>query len=344
MSVWTPPGRQTFFDPDTGQLLAFGKVYMYVPSTTIAKLTWADEAQSTVNTNPITLDGSGSCSIWGNGLYRQVLKDSLGNQIWDKVTGFVGGGSGGGDVFGPGSSTAGNIVLWGDNSGTSIVDGGPSLGIAQGGTGVTAVPTNGQLLIGNGTNYTLAALTAGSGVSITNGAGTITIAFTGGGTGTVTSVSGSGGTTGLTLTGGPITGAGTLTLGGTLAIANGGTGAATAAAALTAIGAEPAGQVLGINTQTGSYVLVLADAGEVVAMNVAGANTLTIPPNSSVAFPVKTRVDGGQLGAGQTTITAGAGVTIHAFSGGLKSVGQYAGWTLLKIGTDEWWAFGSLMA
>lgn len=61
--------------------------------------------------------------------------------------------------------------------GSNIVTG--SLPIANGGTGVTGTPTNGQLLIGNGTGYTQAALTAGTGIAITNGAGSITIAVTG---------------------------------------------------------------------------------------------------------------------------------------------------------------------
>lgn len=62
-----------------------------------------------------------------------------------------------------------------------------TLPIANGGTALTSTPTNGQLLIGNGTNYTLATITAGSGISVTNGAGSITIAASGSG---VTSVSG----------------------------------------------------------------------------------------------------------------------------------------------------------
>jgi len=94
---------------------------------------------------------------------------------------------------------------------------------SSGGTGLTATPAAGQLLIGNGTGYTLNTLTAGSGVQITNNAGAITISTYNGG-GSVTSVSGSGGSTGLTLTGGPIVGAGTLTLGGTLGVTSGGTG------------------------------------------------------------------------------------------------------------------------
>lgn len=54
-----------------------------------------------------------------------------------------------------------------------------ALGRAQGGTGLSTAPTNGQLLIGNGTGYTLATLTAGSGVTVTNGAGSITISAAG---------------------------------------------------------------------------------------------------------------------------------------------------------------------
>ena len=47
--------------------------------------------------------------------------------------------------------------------------------VGSGGTGLTSTPTNGQLLIGNGTGYTVASLTAGSGITITNAAGSITI-------------------------------------------------------------------------------------------------------------------------------------------------------------------------
>jgi len=79
-----------------------------------------------------------------------------------------------------------------------------TLGVANGGSGQTTY-TNGQLLIGNTTGNTLtkATLTQGTGISITNGAGSITIASTV--TGTVTSVA-----TGNGLSGGTITSSGTL--------------------------------------------------------------------------------------------------------------------------------------
>jgi len=63
---------------------------------------------------------------------------------------------------------------------------GTALPIANGGTALTTTPTNGQLLIGNGTNYTLSTLTAGSNITITNTSGAITIASTGGGSGITT--------------------------------------------------------------------------------------------------------------------------------------------------------------
>jgi hypothetical protein len=50
--------------------------------------------------------------------------------------------------------------------------------VINGGTGLGIIPTNGQLLIGNGTGYTLNTLTAGTGIVITNGSGTISVAST----------------------------------------------------------------------------------------------------------------------------------------------------------------------
>ena len=61
-----------------------------------------------------------------------------------------------------------------------------ALAVASGGTGTTVIPTNGQLLIGNGTGYTVNSPTAGTGIGITSGVGTLTFNNTGGSAGTIT--------------------------------------------------------------------------------------------------------------------------------------------------------------
>ena len=101
--------------------------------------------------------------------------------------------------------------------------------------------------------------------------------------------------------------------------------------------------VVATSAQTASYTLVLGDAQDVVEMNVASANTLTIPPNSSVAFPIGTSILVVQTGAGQTTIAPGAGVTVNSFLG-LKIIGRWAGCTLIKRAENTWVAVGGLVA
>jgi hypothetical protein len=99
-----------------------------------------------------------------------------------------------------------------------------------------------------------------------------------------------------------------------------------------------------LNRQTASYTLVLSDTGKLVETNVATANTVTVPLNSTQAFEVGARVDIIQYGAGQTTITPTAGVTIRSANGWTKINAQYGAVSLVKIGTDEWYLFGNLNA
>ena len=99
-----------------------------------------------------------------------------------------------------------------------------------------------------------------------------------------------------------------------------------------------------LNAQTASYTLVLGDAGKTITMSVASANDLTVPPNSSVAFATGTMINVIQIGAGQTTLVAGAGVTVNSKSGNLKITGQYSGVSLYKRDTNTWVAIGDLSA
>jgi hypothetical protein len=193
------------------------------------------------NTAPdqiVSLTGAGTTSI--SGTYPNFTITSN-DQFSGTVTSVAASGGATGLTFtGSPITTSGTLTLGG------------TLAVASGGTGQTTY-TNGQLLIGNTTGNTLtrATLTAGANISITNGAGSITIASTDQFVGTVTSVAASGGATGLTFSGSPITSAGTLTLGGTLAVASGGTGASNAGAARTALGAA----ALGANTDITSIAL-----------------------------------------------------------------------------------------
>ena len=97
------------------------------------------------------------------------------------------------------------------------------------------------------------------------------------------------------------------------------------------------------NTQTTSYTLALSDATNVVETNSSSPTGITVPPNSSVAFPIGTSVDVFQKGTGQTTIVEGAGVTIYR-TPGLKLRAQYSGGTLTKRDTNIWILSGDLSA
>lgn len=85
IAVLLPNGKQQFFDGN-GSPLAGGSVYFYIPNTTTFKNTWQDAGETTLNTNPVLLDSAGTAIIYGEGQYRQLVKDALGNTIWDQLT------------------------------------------------------------------------------------------------------------------------------------------------------------------------------------------------------------------------------------------------------------------
>ena len=80
-----PNGKSQFLDAD-GNPLAGGFVYHYVPGTTTPKDTYKDYGGAALNTNPIVLEPDGFAVIFGDGSYRQIVTDSLGNQLWDQNT------------------------------------------------------------------------------------------------------------------------------------------------------------------------------------------------------------------------------------------------------------------
>lgn len=107
-----------------------------------------------------------------------------------------------------------------------------------------------------------------------------------------------------------------------------------------------ASTITSINAQTANYTLALTDKNKLVEMNVGSANTVTIPPNSSVAFEVGTTLTVMQTGSGQTSVIGGSGVTVNATPQGTANTAKLrAQWsfvTLIKRGTDTWAVGGDL--
>ena len=104
--------------------------------------------------------------------------------------------------------------------------------------------------------------------------------------------------------------------------------------------------MIALNAQTGTtYTAVLADDGKLITFDAGASNvTLTIPPNSSVAFGIGTQINIMQLNTGQVTIAAGAGVTLRSAGTKVKTNGQYSVATCVKIATDTWVLVGNLTA
>ena len=115
---------------------------------------------------------------------------------------------------------------------------------------------------------------------------------------------------------------------------------------LDVTGALTAGSLvapLAFNAQTGTtYTFVLADAGKMVTSSNGSAQTITVPPNSSVAFDIGTQIIVQALGAGVATLAQGSGVTIQSKDSNKAIDGQYAGVTLVKRATDTWSLIGAL--
>ena len=157
-------------------------------------------------------------------------------------------------------------------------------------------------------------------------------------TGDQTNISGNAATvtTNANLTG-PVTSVGNAT-----AIADAALSIAKTSGLQTALDAK-ADKSIAIRTYTGTTdTLVLADAGNMVRGNNAGANTCTIPLNAVVAFPIGTQILFVQRGAGQMSIAITGGGTLNSYGGALKLVGQYAQALVTKVDTDEWSIDGNL--
>lgn len=82
-----PNAKQQYFTAN-GVPLSGGLLYTYAAGTTTPKVTYSDAAGTTPNANPVVLDSRGEATVFWDGAYKVVLKDSLGATIYtqDNVT------------------------------------------------------------------------------------------------------------------------------------------------------------------------------------------------------------------------------------------------------------------
>jgi hypothetical protein len=120
----------------------------------------------------------------------------------------------------------------------------------------------------------------------------------------------------------------------------GATGAVGATGATGATGEDTS--IVSINSQAGSYTLTLSDRGNLVEITSAG--TVTVPLNSSVAFPTGSQILVVRGTTGAVDIGATSGVTLNSANGFKNLNYQYSSATLLKSGSDTWYLFGDLKA
>lgn len=102
-------------------------------------------------------------------------------------------------------------------------------------------------------------------------------------------------------------------------------------------------KILTRNRVTDDYVLVLTDNLKLVEMNAATTKTITVPPNSSVAFTAdQTQITLARYGDGAVNVVAGSGVTINSADGALGLRSKFSTAMLIKIGTNEWYLIGDI--
>ncbi len=328
MSSLIPNAEQQFFDL-SGNPLAGGSVYFYSPGTMTPVNTWQDQALTILNTNPVVLDASGKAIIWGPDAtsYRQIVQDSLGNTIWDQTAA---------TTLGAVLTTAGDIVIGGsagaqtrlpigaDGQVLEVVSGAPAW------TNLAAPPvtTLGDIYVGG---------TGGAPSRLPVGATGQVVTVVGGVPAWANNPAGFAN---------PMTAQYDLIIGGTGGAAQrlgiGANGQVLGVSSATVGWVDNSSPALPVNAQTGTaYTLALTDAPAangyqgIVTMDNASANTVTVPPNSSVPLPVGAQIPVIQLGAGQTAVAAGAGVTVYTPST-LPAMAQYGKRVLTQVAANTW--------
>jgi hypothetical protein len=90
--------------------------------------------------------------------------------------------------------------------------------------------------------------------------------------------------------------------------------------------------LLSENVKTASHTLELADRNRLVAFNGSGAQTVTVPTNAAVAFPIGTTLHISRINTGTVTLAASGGVTLTKTG----NLGANEVIEIVKRGTDAW--------
>ena len=104
------------------------------------------------------------------------------------------------------------------------------------------------------------------------------------------------------------------------------------------------------NVQTGTTnQFVLSDGSQtglnpITSFSNASPVTVTVPANSTVAYPVGAQIDCIQDGNGKVTFTPAVGVTIRSVSSFLSIGGKYVSVSLIQESIDNWYLVGNLIA
>ena len=206
------------------------------------------------------------------------------------------------------SDTAGDYALW-DSSEEKL--------ILEGTNGATVLDiTDGNVVIGDGT---LTVGSDGAGEDVPFHSDTAGDAFVWDSSDEKLTITGTDGQTALDVPDGNVTITDTLTVSGGLVAP------------------------LAINAQTGTtYTFVLADAGKLVTSSNGSAQTITVPPNSGVAFAIGTQIIVQNIGSANATLATAGTPTLNSKDANLEIDGQFAAATLIKTATDAWSIIGAL--
>ena len=222
-----------------------------------------------------------------------------------------------------GGTVSGNTTL----TNVTISSDATAITPAQGGTGLIAVGTTGNVLTSNGTAWISQAASGqtypGSGIPNSTGSAWGT-SYSTTGSGTVVALATSPSFTTPVL--------GTPTSGN---LSN-----------CTADGTNGVGFLnIPINSQSAAYTLVLADAGKAILhpSTDANARTFTIPANSSVAYPVGTAISFINMTSNVVTIAITTDTMYLSSAGttGSRSLAQYGSATAVKMTSTTWLISGS---